>query len=194
MFGMPVPNFGAPVPLSGMGGESPSSLREQPISLPMPQIQPRGGMFGRKFGVGQAIVAALNGYLASRGNPVGMANMQMMQQMAQQRREEQQYEQRRQQALQDQMSLYDYKAAHPDMPDIQQRIAVLNGIKPGLGDTYAQNYANNGGGSMIQFVDPATGQRMMLPQPGQGMPAIGTVMDDPRKAAGAGGNASGNFP
>jgi hypothetical protein len=56
------------------------------------QPKPKGGMFGGdgKFGIGQAIVAALNGYLAGTGNPVGTANIQMMQQMMQAKRQRQQ--------------------------------------------------------------------------------------------------------
>lgn len=53
----------------------------QPFSFAPPK--PKGGMFGGgKFDMGQAIVAALNGYLAGTGNPVGIQNMQMMREMA----------------------------------------------------------------------------------------------------------------
>ena len=99
----------------------------------MPSMPQRGGMFGGgKFGVGQAIVAALNGYLASQGNPVGVANMRMMQEAAQARRENAEYDHRRQQALQDQMSMYDYKAAHtqPEYGEFE-RALIASGVQPG---------------------------------------------------------------
>jgi hypothetical protein len=106
----------------------------QSLASQMPQMPKRGGMFGGdgKFGVGQAIVAALNGYLASQGNPVGIANMRMMQEAAQAKRDEAQYEQRRQQQLQDQISLYDYKAQHsqPDYGEFE-RALIASGVQPG---------------------------------------------------------------
>jgi hypothetical protein len=77
-----------------------------------------GGMFGNgKFGVGQAIVAALNGYLAGRGNPVGLANMQMMQQMGLRKQQRQQevedYNRKRADDRSDFTFEQDYRAAHP---------------------------------------------------------------------------------
>jgi len=58
-----------------------------------------------------------------------------------------------------QQQLYDYKLAHPDTPDITQRVQALNALKPGLGDTYAQNYAANGGGLGPLITNPVTGQQ-----------------------------------
>ena len=161
------------------------------INMPAPAT---GGMFGGgKFGLKEALAFGLAG-LVSRRNPGLMQGlMQALMEKQRMAADQYQHQQDRQQNLQDQMALYDYKAQHPDTPDIAQRIATLNSIKPGLGDTYAQNYAQNGGGSMIQFVDPATGQRYAMPQSAN-LPPIGTIVDDPRKAGGAGGNVSGNFP
>jgi hypothetical protein len=87
-----------------MGGPDIGALESQ-----LPQLQPKapGGMFGGdgKFGIGQALVAALNGYLASRGNPVGMANIQMMQramlERQQRAREDAQYQRKRQDDITD---------------------------------------------------------------------------------------------
>lgn len=126
------------------------------------------GMFGGKPDWKSAIVAALNGFLASKGNAVGAANLRQMyeQRAAQQQAQadESQYQRKRQDTLSDWMTQQQWKQAHPDQPDLAQRVEYLNTIKDGLGNTYAQNYAANGGGAMVQFVDPSTGQRFMMPQ------------------------------
>jgi hypothetical protein len=90
----------------------------------MPPPQPKGGgMFGGdgKFGIGQAIVAGLNGYLAGTGNPVGTQNMQMMAQMAEQRRRHAQdledYNRKRTDDNSDWQSHYDYKLNNPEPPN-----------------------------------------------------------------------------
>lgn len=76
--------------------------------------QASGGMFGGgKLGIGQAIVAALNGYLAGMGNPAGLANMRMLQEAAQYKRDRADKAAERQQNFDDQIALYDYKLAHP---------------------------------------------------------------------------------
>jgi hypothetical protein len=124
-----------------------------------------------------------------------MANMQMMQNVFAQRQQAALAAQQRQQSIQDKRDEFtfeqDYKNAH-DTPDLQQRIDVLNQVDPALGPQYARNYAANGGGSMIQVVDPSTGQRYIMPQPQ--LPAIGSVMDDPRKTGGPTPQASAMFP
>src|SRR5688572_30086852 len=73
-----------------------------PLQMPGPQApKKKTGMFGSGLGLGEAIVAALNGYLASKGNPVGMAGMQMLNQRHRDKAEQAQYGQRREDSFQD---------------------------------------------------------------------------------------------
>lgn len=71
--------------------------------IAMPQAAPKKtGMFGAgKGNIGEILSAALSGYLASRGNPVGMAGLQMLHQRRQQALEEAQYQRRRGEGLED---------------------------------------------------------------------------------------------
>lgn len=144
----------------------------------------RGGMFGGggKFGLKEAIAFGLAGFMSRRNPAIIQGLMGMMGQRQQDEREDHQYERH----MADQKNLWmeqqQWKLQHPDAPDIVQRIQALDGIQPGLGKTYAQNYAQNGGGLGTIFKDPATGQQYMPQQ----MPPLGVEMDDPRKAGGAG--------
>lgn len=139
----------------------------------IPQIKP-GGMFGGGGNLGSILAAALAGYTASSNPGPQQALFAAMAQKRKQAEEDQQYQRDRQDKRSDFTFEQDYKAAH-DVPDIQQRVGVLNSIHPGLGDTYAQNYAANGGGLGQIFKDPATGQSYAIggasapaagPQPG----------------------------
>lgn len=93
----------------GMFGFNVGGISEQPMpqmgpQIQMPQAAPKkkGGMFGSGGGSWvDALQAALGGYLAARGNPVGMAGLQMLQQKRQQALEEQQYQRRRGEGLED---------------------------------------------------------------------------------------------
>jgi hypothetical protein len=114
MFGL------AATPPNWMEQPSSGSLPEQPLNLPSNFFAPAksGGMFGNgKFGIGQAIVAALNGYLAGTGNPVGTQNLQMMAAMRQRQMERQQelddYNRRRADQNSDWQSHYQYEIDHP---------------------------------------------------------------------------------
>jgi hypothetical protein len=172
----------------------------QSLASQMPQMPKRGGMFGGdgKFGVGQAIVAALNGYLASQGNPVGIANIRMMQEAAQAKRDSAEYDRRRQQALQDQMSMYDYKLAHPEQTaphyfesNSGDQYAIGADGKPQevFHDPLRYKLVPNGMGGVVPVSIEA-----LMGGPPQGAPAIGTVMADPRKQGGAGQAAPRPFP
>ena len=103
----------------------------------LPQMAPRsggflGGMFGGgngKFGVGQAIVAALNGYLAGTRGPsqeVGLGNLKMMneQRMFQM---QQQFEFQRQLALAEAAARL--RLQYPDSPLAQS--LYQSGVAPG---------------------------------------------------------------
>lgn len=165
------------------------ALPVQSPQLPTAHLS-RGGLFGTGIGRGadwgSAIQAGLAGFLANRNPGVSQylfERLSLPQRLAQAQAE-------RQQKLADEMSLIDYRATHPGQTALQQNIAALNAQSPGLGDRYASNFAAQGGASMIQYTDPTTGQRMAIPQPQ--LPAIGAVVDDPRKAGQA--SAPGNFP
>jgi hypothetical protein len=74
----------------------------------------KAGMFGAgKPDWGQALIAGLNGYLAARGNPVGMAGLQQMMQQRQQAAEQAQYGQRREDEFQDWVRKQAYQSANP---------------------------------------------------------------------------------
>jgi hypothetical protein len=168
-------------------------MADLPPPFVLPQEQSTGGMFGGNK-TKTALLAALAGFMARKSPQVSstlLGNIQDQQELKQRLAIAQQ---QHQQQMQDQMALYDYKRQNPEAPDITQRIAALNEITPGLGDTYAKNYAANGGGSPIQFVDPATGQRYMMPQSQAQLPPIGSVVPDPRKAGGPASPAPAMFP
>jgi hypothetical protein len=155
------------------------------------------GMFGGgKFGLKEALAFGLAG-LVSRHNPMLLQGlMGAAMQKRQQAMQEQQYGQRREDDFQDYVRKEAWKQEHaqPQVPDIQERINVLNGITPGLGETYARNYAASGGSPFgPMFTDPASGQRYMM-GPQQGLPPIGSVVADPRKQGGPMPSASGGFP
>lgn len=60
--------------------------------------------------------------------------------------------------------------------DLQQRVEYLNSSRPGLGDTYAQNYAANGGGAP-QFVTTPQGT-FMVPRSAAATPAAPAGVPD----------------
>jgi hypothetical protein len=75
----------------------------------------KAGMFGAgKPDWAGAISAALNGFLAARGNPVGMMGLQQMQQARQQAMQEQQYQQRRGDQFEDWVKQQAWQRANPN--------------------------------------------------------------------------------
>lgn len=87
---------------------------------------------------------ALQNWSGGQGTFLPAIHMQQ-----QQAAEAAQYQQRRADDYTDWERKQQYAAAHPKPQgptELSQRIAELNQYKQGLGDTYAQNYANNGGG------------------------------------------------
>jgi hypothetical protein len=161
-----------------------------------------GGMFGGgKFGIGQAIVAALNGYLAGRGNPVGLQNMKMMAAI-------------RQRQLERQQSLEDYNRKRSDdntdyVAHLQQQ-AQYNPKEP----HYFQDNSGNemaigpDGQPTVVYKDPnpwrlvPNGMGGVIPVNmdalmrggSPGMPAPGMVVPDPRRQGGPSPSGSGGFP
>lgn len=122
----------------------------QQFNMPPAQPKPTGGMFGNgKFGVGEAIVAALNGYLAGTGNPAGAANMRAMQEMMQAKRQRQQetddYERKRADQNSDWQSHYDYESAHPKAANndtVADYAFWKQTLPPGQFDQWLQNKIN----------------------------------------------------
>ena len=78
--------------------------------------------------------------------------------------------------------------APPDLPTVGKDAAYLNGLTPGLGDTYARNFAANGGGQGPGMIT-VNGQQMVR-TPGAGAAvsadppaeAISILRADPSKA------------
>ncbi|WP_426261528.1 hypothetical protein [Sphingomonas sp. DC1100-1] len=146
-----------------------------PQPMATPQISaPKPGFFDQG-GIGRGIVGTIGDALLTMtgGRPVFAPAMQA------QRERRQQIEDYQRQKL-DQYGLWQaqqqYKAAHPEPTDLSQRIAELNAYKPGLGNTYAENYANNGGG-MPQIMNvPGVGlvsvPRQQTPSGAAAAPAI----------------------
>lgn len=167
-------------------------LQMPPVAA-QPAAPKKGGMFGSGGGWVDAVQAALAGYLASRGNPVGVYGLQTLQQKRQQALEEAKYQSHRKDDMSDWIAQQSWKQANRGPSEVIQRIQDLNAYKPGLGDTYATNYAQSGGSPFgPMFTDPSTGQRYMMGN--QGLPQIGSVIDDPRKQGGPMPQASGGFP
>ncbi len=99
-------------------GDNPFGFNMPDPNLDTPQAKPKTGMFGGgKFGLGEAIVAALNGYLAGTGNPAGVANIQMIAAKRRQQQEaqeaEQQYQRQRGDGMQDWIAKEQFKIANP---------------------------------------------------------------------------------
>jgi hypothetical protein len=165
----------------------------------MPPPQPQGGMFGNgKFGIGQALVAALNGYLAGTGNPVGMANIQMMQQMALRKQQRQQelddYNRKRADDRSDFTFEQDYKAAHPAHVN-NDTVADYNFWKSVLPPDQFQQYVANKVNPPQLMEVPGVGivsVPRMAPQ--QGVPSAPVGKLTPLGAGGPTPSASGGFP
>jgi hypothetical protein len=121
-------------------------LTQQQPFFTQPAPAKKGGMFGgNKFGIGQAIVAALNGYLAGTGNPVGMQNMQMMAAMRQRQMERQQgledYNRKRADENSDWQSHYQYELDHPK--PINNDTALITSWKQTLPPEQFQTWLQN---------------------------------------------------
>lgn len=100
--------FGGPLDLD-------TSPLGPPITVPPPKPKKKGGMFGS--GAANLIAHAINGWLAGMGNPVGIANLQMMGQQRQRKDEATEEVMRRQEereaGFQDFVRKEAYKAANP---------------------------------------------------------------------------------
>jgi hypothetical protein len=127
-YGFEQPDF------SGVGSLAPMSSS---LSLNLPTVK-RGGMFGGKGQqIGEAISAALNGYLAAGGNPAGIAGLQQLHQQRMYQQEqaarEQEYQRERTDKNADWMAQYNYEITHPKpgAGSEFERVAEAGGYQPG---------------------------------------------------------------
>lgn len=126
MFGM-TPNIGDS---SLVAGDQP--YPQMPQGLPQPKI--KRGMFGGGVSIDPG--AFLAAFAAGMGNPAGMAALQAIHQRRldaqRQAYDDEQYQRHRQDQLSDQISLYDYKNAHPGQPDGEfEQALIASGVQPG---------------------------------------------------------------
>ena len=86
----------------GMPQLDPSLQQQMGPQIQMPAPRKKGGLFGAgKGNIGEAISAAIGGWLMGGGNPAGANILAMLQQRQQQKREEAQYQRRREDGLTD---------------------------------------------------------------------------------------------
>jgi hypothetical protein len=145
------PNSPFALPQDGFG------IGTTQFGLPAPKK--KGGMFANADW-GQAIQAALNGYLAAGGNPAGQMNLRQMfeerQRKQQQAMQEQQYQRERGDKRDDFVFEQDYKAQHPE-DDLAQmmRSAGIDPASPAGQQMYQQAVQNK--------VNPFTQMRVQNP-------------------------------
>lgn len=171
--------------------------------IEMPQPKRKGGMFGAgKGNFGEIISAALNGYLAARGNPVGMAGLQMLHQRRRDDRELQLHQKQREEQFEDFVRREAWQLANkPQNEDEFTAMMRRAGVDPNSAEGQAayqtafQNKINPFVSVVQQNPDGSeTRNWMRPPMMGFGQPAIGSVVEDPRKAGGPMPSASGGFP
>ena len=134
MFSKPKGLFGAPM-MGDLRAAPAAGMVQQDATVPT----------YKKPSTGQMIAGVIGDTLAQWGGGKGtfLPGLQMRQQYALESQRQQQEQAAKFAGFKQE---YDYKAQHPGPTDLSQRITELNAYKPGLGDTYAQNYAQNGGG------------------------------------------------
>lgn len=118
-------------------------------NITMPPPKPKSGMFANADW-GNAIAAALNGYLAAGGNQAGLQGLQQLHQQRllkqQQALQEEQYARERQDKRDDFTFEQDYKALHPTaaQPTEYERMLAAAGFQPGTPEylKHVQNYVS----------------------------------------------------
>jgi hypothetical protein len=158
--------------------------------------KPQGMFGGGARGIGQALVTALNGYLAGVGNPVGLANLQAMAEARRRAYEESQYQQHRGEALTDYEAKQKIDQQYPTTPapTEYERALQASGIKPGTPE-WAQHmgsFVNMRENPPFTYVDPSTGAVMMG---ARSQPQIlDALPPGARPIGGPTPSASGGFP
>jgi hypothetical protein len=124
---------------------------------------PSGGGFFGSDGPGRAIAGSMGDYLLQRARMQPIYGPAMS-------------EQRKQgNALAQALQVQAMKNAKPD--DFSQRYGFLEGLRPGLGMTYADNYAANGGGQSVpQIVTIPGAGTFAVPKGGSQAPAAPAPM------------------
>lgn len=165
-------------------------------------VQPKksGGMFGggdAKFGIGQALVAALNGYLAAGGNPVGIQNMRMMQEAAQAKRQRQQeledYNRKRADENTDWTARKQWEIEHP-APVNNDTVADYEFWKRTLPPNQFQTWLQNKIDPPQLMQVPGVGIVSVPRQAPQGAPSAPVGKLKPYNPGGPTPDASGGFP
>lgn len=168
----------------------------EPLQVPIPQPKKKGGMFGAgKGNIGEAIAAAISGYLAAGGNPAGAMGLQTLNQRRQQAMEQEQYGQRREDEFQDFVRKEAYKAANPGAVN-NDTVADYNFISQVLGQAEGANYLRNRANPpRLQFV-PGIGliDASQMGGAQMGAPAAPGVTFTPLDEGGPTPPASGGFP
>lgn len=127
------------------GDETMPAMASSQTGMATPQLAPPKPGFFDRGGMGLNLLGGIADAVASAyGAAPTFAPVQQQYRQRQMQLLDQQREQESRYGLW--QAQQQYKAAHPEPTDLSQRIAELNAYKPGLGNTYAENYANNGGG------------------------------------------------
>lgn len=147
-----------------------------PITMPAPP-KAKGGMFGGQRGraIAEALLAGLNGYLAARGNPVGIQGLQALQARRQSALEEAQYQQRRGEHFDDWVRQQAWKQANPDQANphyFESNAGDVYSITPGqqpemrFRDPFRYKLIPNGLGGVV----PVSIEQLMGGQGGRSAP------------------------
>jgi hypothetical protein len=154
----------------------------------------KAGMFGAgKPDWGQALIAGLNGYLAARGNPVGMAGLHQMMAARQQAAEQAQYGQRREDEFQDWVRKQAYQSANPS-PVNNDTVADYGFIESILGKDEAANFLRNKANPPQLMNIPGVGIVQIPRMGGQGMPSAPVGKLTPIDEGGPAPQGPGGFP
>jgi hypothetical protein len=146
------PVWDAPAPEVPSLGQS---LMAAPVAS-MPAIPDAKPSFFGEGGTGRAIGGAIGDFLLqSNGMRPIYAPAQQQRMVRQQELADEERKQRNTLAMW--QTQQDYKRANPDPTELSERVGYLDTLEPGLGRTYARNYAATGGGAPQLMNVPGVG-------------------------------------